>query len=272
MIHTESIKDYMDSINTISLITKEEEIVLAGQIKAGDKNAVLKLIKANLRLVVKIAHDFKGYGLPLTDLVAEGNTGLIKAVEKFDPEKGAKFSSYAAWWIKQSMRKALANQSKTIRIPVQSSGKINQIKSAKVTLKEKFKREPTDEEIAKFLGINTRTVKSLGGIAGSIVSLQSKVVDSEDTEIQNIIPDTKVKTSLEVLESKELITTIKKYMKYLREREKLVLELRFGLNSGKPQTLEQVSQAISRTRERVRQIQNQSVKKIKSIISKEGLI
>ncbi|MCM8525369.1 MAG: sigma-70 family RNA polymerase sigma factor [Lentisphaeraceae bacterium] len=141
---SDAIRNYMYNISDISLVSKEEEVELADQIKRGCEKAREKLIVSNLRLVVKIAHDFKGLGLPLSDLISEGNIGLMRAVEKFDPAKGAKFSSYAAWWIKQSMRRGLANQSRTIRIPVQSAGKINKIRNARLELKEKLMREPTE--------------------------------------------------------------------------------------------------------------------------------
>ena len=269
--HSDSIKHYMNDINAIDLVSKDEEVDLADRIKQGCQAARMKLIQANLRLVVKIAHDFKGLGLPLSDLIAEGNIGLMRAVEKFDPIKGAKFSSYAAWWIKQAMRRGLANQSRTIRIPVQSAGKINKIRNARILLKEKFNREATEEEIATHLDLNRRTVKSLNSVCGSTVSLQAKLQEGEEGEIQNLVADAKAKTSLEVMEEKEQLTYIKKFMDQLKDREKLVLELRFGLDSGRPQTLEKVSQAINRTRERVRQIQNQSLKKIRKIMINKGL-
>ena len=160
----DTMKVYMSEIGQISLVTKNEEADLAEAIHNGDiaahEEARATLIKANLRLVVKIAHDFKGLGLPLLDLISEGNIGLMRAVEKFDPAKGAKFSSYAAWWIKQSMRRALANQSRTIRIPVQSAGKINKIKTVRMKLTEMLGREPTDGEVAEHLDFSERTGRS----------------------------------------------------------------------------------------------------------------
>ena len=270
--HSDSIKNYMGTINNIGLVTKAQEIELAAGIKKGSKKDRSTLIQANLRLVVKIAHDFKGLGLPLCDLIAEGNIGLIRAVEKFDPSKGAKFSSYASWWIKQSMRRCLANQSRTIRIPVQSAAKINKIRNTRIVLKEKLQRDVTDEEIAQYLSINKRTVRSLNAVCGATVSLQAKLQEGEEGEIQNLVADTESKTSLEIIENGERLTHLKKFMNDLKDREKLVLELRFGLDSGRPQTLETVSQAINRTRERVRQIQNQSLKKIRNIMKKKGLI
>ena len=160
----DTMKVYMHDIGQISLVSKDQEVSLAAQIHGKDHDshdeARATLIEANLRLVVKIAHDFKGLGLPLLDLISEGNIGLMRAVEKFDPSKGAKFSSYAAWWIKQSMRRALANQARVIRIPVQSAGKINKIKSVKMKLAEQLGREPTDDEIAEHLGFSEPSARS----------------------------------------------------------------------------------------------------------------
>ena len=269
---SDAIRNYMYNISDISLVTKEEEVELADQIKRGCEKAREKLIVSNLRLVVKIAHDFKGLGLPLSDLISEGNIGLMRAVEKFDPAKGAKFSSYAAWWIKQSMRRGLANQSRTIRIPVQSAGKINKIRNARLELKEKLMREPTEAEIADYLDFSKRTVAGLSTVGGSTISLQAKLQDGEDGEIQDIVADKGSHTPSDIIGEAESISCMMKFMVLLTDREKLVLELRFGLLSGRPKTLEEVSQAIGRTRERVRQIQNQALKKLRDRMNEENLL
>ena len=269
---SDAIRNYMYNISDISLVSKEEEVELADQIKAGCEKAREKLIVSNLRLVVKIAHDFKGLGLPLSDLISEGNIGLMRAVEKFDPAKGAKFSSYAAWWIKQSMRRGLANQSRTIRIPVQSAGKINKIRNARLELKEKLMREPTEAEIADYLDFSKRTVAGLSTVGGSTISLQAKLQDGEDGEIQDIVADKGSHTPSDIIGEAESISCMMKFMVLLTDREKLVLELRFGLLSGRPKTLEEVSQAIGRTRERVRQIQNQALKKLRDRMNEENLL
>ena len=268
----DAIRSYMHNIGAISLVTKEEEVVLAAKIKKGCPAAREKLITANLRLVVKIAHDFKGLGLPLADLISEGNIGLMRAVEKFDPAKGAKFSSYAAWWIKQSMRRGLANQSRTIRIPVQSAGKISKIRNARLVLKEKLGREVTDKEVADYLDFSKRTVTGLSAVGGSTISLQTKLQDGEDSEIQDVVPDKSSHTPSDLISEVESIDWMMKYTVYLTDRERLVLELRFGILSSKPKTLEEVSQAIGRTRERVRQIQNQALKKLRDWMNKESLV
>jgi RNA polymerase primary sigma factor len=269
---SDAIRNYMFNISDISLVTKEEEVDLADRIKSGCEKAREKLIVSNLRLVVKIAHDFKGLGLPLSDLISEGNIGLMRAVEKFDPAKGAKFSSYAAWWIKQSMRRGLANQSRTIRIPVQSAGKINKIRNARLELKEKLMREPTEAEIADYLDFSKRTVAGLSTVGGSTISLQAKLQDGEDGEIQDIVADKGSHTPSDIIGEAESISCMMKFMVLLTDREKLVLELRFGLLSGRPKTLEEVSQAIGRTRERVRQIQNQALKKLRDRMNEENLL
>ncbi len=269
----DTMKVYMQDIGKISLVTKDEEIELAADIHGNDPNARERaraiLIKANLRLVVKIAHDFKGLGLPLLDLISEGNIGLMRAVEKFDPKKGAKFSSYAAWWIKQSMRRALANQSRTIRIPVQSAGKINKIKSMRLKLTEELGREPTDAEIAERLEFSRRTVSGLRLADLRTFSLHDPIQQGEDGEFQDIIPDSATQTPERILGDMESVDRLKGLIKELDEREKKILRMRFGLDGEKPRTLEEVSQEIGRTRERVRQIQNQALTRLKSMLFDE---
>ena len=270
----DTMKVYMQDIGQISLVTKEEEVELAAMIHGDDPvahdKARAKLIQANLRLVVKIAHDFKGLGLPLLDLISEGNIGLMRAVEKFDPAKGAKFSSYAAWWIKQSMRRALANQSRTIRIPVQSAGKINKIKSARIKLTEQLDREPTDAEIAEFLEFSERTVTGLKLADLRTFSLHDPIQQGEDGEFQDIIPDQGALTPDRLLGDTESISRLRHLLKDLDEREIMILNMRFGMDGSRPKTLEEVSQEIGRTRERVRQIQNQALSKLRALLADES--
>ena len=270
----DTMKTYMNEICQISLVTKEQEVFLAAAIHGEDNSAHDEarktLIKANLRLVVKIAHDFKGLGLPLLDLISEGNIGLMRAVEKFDPAKGAKFSSYAAWWIKQSMRRALANQSRIIRIPVQSAGKINKIKSIRTKLTEKLGREPTDAEIAKDLDYSERTVAGLRLADLRTFSLHDPIQQGEDGEFQDIIPDRGAQTPDRILSDVESVGRLVDLLSELDERERMILKMRFGLDGARPKTLEEVSQEIGRTRERVRQIQNQALTKLRELLADEA--
>lgn len=261
----ESIKSYMRSIASIPLVPVEEEKELAGLISEGSAEARETLIVGNLRLVVKIAHNFKSLGIPLSDLISEGNIGLMKAVEKFKPDKGAKFSSYAAWWIKQSMRRAIANQSRVIRIPVQSAAKINKIQKISLVLAEKLGRIPTEQEIADELGITIRSINTLKSTASAgIVSLNAMFQEGGDegtlndvlADMSQFSPD----QELDAAEVKKLLRDV--INNKLKEREKLIIMLRYGMNGEEPKTLEEVSDIVGRTRERVRQIQHQALRKI----------
>ncbi len=266
----DTIKVYMQDIGQIPLIDGPEEVRLAGEIAAGSEEARAKLIKSNLRLVVKIAHDFKGLGLPLLDLISEGNIGLMRAVEKFDPAKGAKFSSYAAWWIKQSMRRALANQSRTIRVPVQSAGKINKIKLAKAKLTEELGREPTDTEIAIYLDFSERTVAGLKVADLTSFSLNETIQEGEQGRFEDIIPDHGSTTPDKVISNNETVQRLLLLIEGLDPREKQILRMRFGLDGEVPRTLEEVSSQVGRTRERIRQIQNLAMAKLKMLMNETG--
>ncbi len=267
--HSDSIKVYMHDIGGLPLIDQEEEFDLAAAIAAGSEDARAKLILSNVRLVVKIAHDFKGLGLPILDLVSEGNIGLMRAVEKFDPNKGAKFSSYAAWWIKQAMRRALANQSRTVRVPVQSAGKINKIRQAREALREKLQREPADSEIAEVLHLTERTVSSLRRADLHGFSLNDPIQAGENGQFEDIIPDKTTLSPDKLFLRRENIAQILSILDTLDEREQAVLKMRFGLDGNKPRTLEEVSKKVGRTRERVRQIQNSALAKLKDILNRE---
>ncbi|MBR0459891.1 MAG: sigma-70 family RNA polymerase sigma factor [Victivallales bacterium] len=268
----DTMKLYMQNIGQFPLVSPQEEIELAARIKTGDEHAREKLIRSNLRLVVKIAHDFKGLGLPLLDLISEGNIGLMRAVEKFDPSKGAKLSSYAAWWIKQSMRRALANQARTIRIPVQSASKISKIQAAKAKLAEQLGRDPTNNEIASEVNLTERTVMGLVLGKATTISLHEPIQHGEDGEYRDIIPDEKSTAPDELVQDEETLTHMLTLTSKLEERERRILELRFGLNGERTKTLEEVSQTIGRTRERVRQIQNQALDKLKALLEEDGIL
>jgi len=260
---------YMQEISQFPLLTREEEIELARQAAEGRTEARNRLIRCNLRLVVKIAHDFKGLGLPLIDLISEGNVGLIRAAERFDPAKGAKFSSYAAWWIKQAMRRALANQSRTVRVPAQSSAKLNKIKQARVDLFRQLGRDPTDSEIARVLDLSERTVAGLRRYDVRSFSLQEPIQDGEDGELGDIIPDQATTTPDRILGQAETVQRMLVLLETLDEREREVLTMRFGLDGRPPRTLEEVSRKVGKTRERVRQIQNRALAKLKALLDEE---
>ncbi len=268
----DTMKLYMQSIGQYKLVNQKEEARLAKEIAKGNEEARNILIRSNLRLVVKIAHDFKGLGLPLLDLISEGNIGLMRAVEKFDPSKGAKLSSYAAWWIKQSMRRALANQARTIRIPVQSASKISKIQNAKIKLAQTLGREPTDKEIANEVNLTERTVTGLRQGKTSTISLFDPIQNGAEGEFKDIIPDEKTVAPNDIVRDDETLNVMMNLVKQLPERERVILKLRFGLEGEKPKTLEEVSRSIGRTRERVRQIQNQALETLRAAIEEQKSI
>jgi RNA polymerase primary sigma factor len=256
---------YMDDVNVVPLLTRKEEQELGRKAFKGDQEAIERLVVSNLRLVVKIAHDFKGFGVPISDLIAEGNIGLLKAAGKYDPDRGTKFSSYSAIWIKQAIRLALAKLSRTVRIPVSSLSKISKIHNANIKLKELLNREPTDEEIAKYLQVPLLTVKHLRGVKVHNVSLQEKLNnDDMSGELQDQLADPSTKYVSDAMEANDILGAMKKYFDHLKDREQLILNLRFGLMGQPPRTLEEVSKAVNLTRERVRQIQIAALGKLRT--------
>jgi RNA polymerase primary sigma factor len=263
------IKIYLREIGQIPLLTPQDEIRLAARIKRGDKAARAQMIKANLRLVVKIAHDYSNFGLPLLDLISEGNIGLMKAVERFDPKKGGKLSTYAAWWIKQSIKRALANQAKTIRLPVHLVDKISKMKRAGHKLSEQLGREPTDQELADVLGITRAKVAQLRTISVRPASLDAPIGDDDATEFSEIIGDEAALTPFELLRDKTLRQEVRDILEELDPREAEILTLRFGLDGSKPKTLEEVGRRFKVTRERVRQIQNIALTKLRHVMEKQ---
>jgi RNA polymerase primary sigma factor len=263
------IKIYLREIGQIALLTPKDEIRLAARIKKGDKQARAEMIKANLRLVVKIAHDYSNYGLPLLDLISEGNIGLMKAVERFDPKKGGKLSTYAAWWIKQSIKRALANQSKTIRLPVHLVDKISKMKRAGHKLSERLGREPTDQELADVLGIPRSKVAQLRTISIRPASLDAPIGEDDATEFSEIVGDDNALSPFELLRDKTLRQDVRDILEELEKREAEILTLRFGLDGSKPKTLEEVGRKFKVTRERVRQIQNIALNKLRRVMEKQ---
>jgi len=261
-------KLYLREIGQVKLLTPQEEIELAAKIKKGDKKAREQMIKANLRLVVKIAHDYEGFGLPLLDLINEGNIGLMKAVERFDPAKGGKLSTYGAWWIKQSIKRALANQSKTIRLPVHLVDKISKMRRTAMKLQEEFGREPTDEELGEELGMTATRVAQLRTAAIRPASLDAPIGDDDSNNFAEVVQDENAETPYEQLEDKTVTRMLQEMVKTLDQREATILTYRFGLDGGNEKTLEEVGQKFGVTRERVRQIQNIALAKLRKMIER----
>jgi len=263
------LKIYLREIGQIALLSPEEEIELAARIKKGDKEARAIMIRANLRLVVKIAHDYANLGLPLLDLISEGNIGLMKAVERFDPSKGGKLSTYAAWWIKQSIKRALANQSKTIRLPVHLVDKISKMRRVSLQMSEELGREPTDEELADEVGLSTSKVSQLKTVAIRPASLDAPISDDDNTAFGEIVGDDEAPTPFEALRDKNLRDEVSELLSILDEREKKIIFSRFGLDGGKPRTLEEVGKKFGVTRERIRQLQNIALSKLRRALQKK---
>lgn len=261
-------KLYLREIGKVPLLTPEEEIELAARIKKGDKKAREHMIKANLRLVVKIARDYEGIGLPLLDLISEGNIGLMKAVERFDPAKGGKLSTYGSWWIKQSIKRALANQSKTIRLPVHLVDKISRMRRVALKLQEELGREPTDEELADELGTTPGRVAQMRQASIRPASLDAPIGDDDSNNFSEIVPDENAGTPYKQLENKTVTRMLQEMVTTLDPREQTILRYRFGLDGGSEKTLEEVGVKFGVTRERVRQIQNIALKKLRRMIEK----
>jgi len=261
-------KIYLREIGQTPLLTIQEEIDLAAKIKKGNKEARAKMIKANLRLVVKIAHDYANLGLPLLDLVSEGNIGLMKAVERFDPAKGGKLSTYAAWWIKQSIKRALANQAKTIRLPVHLVDKIAKIKRVSMSMSEALGREPTDEELADEVGISASKLSQLRTVSIRPASLDAPMNDEDGTEFGEIVGDVDAVDPAENLSDKNLQEEVGDLLGVLDDRERKIIMSRFGLDGGDTRTLEEVGERFGVTRERIRQLQNIALAKLRRALRK----
>ena len=262
-LHGDTLQLYLREIGRVNLITPKEEIVLAKRIKKGDRRAREQMITANLRLVVKIARDYEGLGLPLLDLINEGNIGLMKGVERFNPQKGAKLSTYASWWIKQSIMRALANQSKTIRLPVHVIDKMAHIRKTEVKLREAFDREPTDREVAEHLGLNPRRIQQYRDAARAPVSLDAPMEAGEPQRISDVVADPHAAAPFERLVRENDTQMVQEVLATLTPRENAILAMRFGLDDGKPKTLEEIGDQLGVTRERIRQIQEEALKKLR---------
>jgi RNA polymerase primary sigma factor len=259
---------YLREIGRIPRLTPQEEIDLAVKIKEGDAESRERMILSNLRLVVTIAGDYANLGLPLLDLICEGNIGLTKAVERFDPAKGAKLSTYAMWWIKQSIKRALANQSKLIRLPVHLVDKIAKVRRLALQMSDELGREPTDDELGEEVGIAGDKVAGLKSLGVRPTSLDAAIGDDDSGEFGALVGDEDAQTPFELLRDKNLRSEMKGLIALLDSREKKILSQRFGLDGGKPKTLEDIGKDFGITRERIRQLQNSALAKLRQALSK----
>ncbi|MBC7707844.1 RNA polymerase sigma factor RpoD [Polaromonas sp.] len=260
----DSVRLYLREIGKIPLLSSEEELALANRVVAGEKDAKDQMAEANMRLVVSIAKRYVGRGLDLLDLIQEGNTGLLRAVEKFDPDKGFKFSTYATWWIRQAITRAIADQARTIRIPVHMVETINKLLRTQRRLTQELNREPSNEEIAKAMEIEVDKVEHIMKIKQDISSLDASIRDDEeDSVLADFIEDEDTVSPEESATGQLLKEQVKDMLGALTEREQKILKLRFGLEDGKSHTLEEVGQEFSVTRERIRQIEAKALAKLR---------
>jgi RNA polymerase primary sigma factor len=261
---TDPVRMYLKEIGRIDLLTREEEIRLAQRVETGDLDAKDKLTAANLRLVVSIAKKYIGRGLTFLDLIQEGNKGLIRAVEKYDWTKGFKFSTYATWWIRQAITRAIADQARTIRVPVHMVETINKLMRTSRKLMQDLGREPTPEEIGKVMELDPDKVREIFKIAQNTTSLESPVGDGEDDSVLgDFIADDKQTTPYDATSKHMLAENISEVLEALSDRESKVLRMRFGLEGGKPMTLEEVGKKFGVTRERIRQIEAKALRKLR---------
>lgn len=260
---SDPVRMYLKEIGRIPLLNFEQEISLAKRVEKGDKEAKQILVNSNLRLVVSIAKKYVGRGLTLLDLIQEGNQGLIRAVEKYDWRRGYKFSTYATWWIRQSITRAIADQARTIRIPVHMVENINRFLRASRKLMQELGREPTPEEVAKVLGIEPEKALEIIKISQEPASLESPVSDEEDSRLGDFIHDSAAPTLFDSASRELLKEQVDDVLATLSDRERRVLEERFGLKDGRPKTLEEVGKMFAVTRERIRQIEAKSLRKLR---------
>ncbi len=261
----DSLRLYLRSIGRVSLLTAEQEVMLARRIERGDMEAKQQMIEANLRLVVSIAKSYLGRGLTFLDLIQEGSMGLIRAVEKFDYRRGYKFSTYATWWIRQAVTRAIADKGRTIRIPVHMVEKLNKVMHVERALVQQLGREPTPAEIAAELGTNVREVRDVMRMAQQPISLEKPVGEEEESELGDFVEDHTAESPFEQAADCLRRENLRRALAALPEREREVIEMRFGLSGERPYTLEEVGRAFNVTRERIRQIENHTLKKLEAL-------
>lgn len=262
---SQSLEKYLQEIGKVDLLTPEEEVELAKQIKQGDQIALEKLTKANLRFVVSVAKQYQNQGLSLSDLINEGNLGLIKAAQRFDETRGFKFISYAVWWIRQSILQALAEQSRIVRLPLNKVGSLNKINRAFSELEQEFEREPSPEELATLLEIPTEEVETTLGVAARHVSMDAPFVEGEDNSLLDVLENDSTPATDSVLEYKDsLRREIERALGTLTDRQADVIKLYFGIGVEHPESLEDIGEKFGLTRERVRQIKDKAINKLRS--------
>jgi len=261
----DSLRLYLRSIGRVQLLTAEQEVSLARRIERGDMMAKQRMIEANLRLVVSIAKSYLGRGLTFLDLIQEGSMGLIRAVEKFDYRRGYKFSTYATWWIRQAVTRAIADKGRTIRIPVHMVEKLNKVVHVERQLVQQLGREPTSEEIAAELETNVREVRDVLRMAQQPVSLEKPIGEEEESELGDFVEDQTAESPFELASERLRRENLRRALAALPEREREVIEMRFGLTGERPYTLEEVGRAFNVTRERIRQIENHTLKKLEAL-------
>jgi len=268
-----AMKVYLHEIGQAPLLRPQQEIDLTTKIKNGDQRARALMISSNLRLVVTIAQDYANLGLPLLDVISEGNIGLMTAVDRFDPAKGAKLSTYAAWWIRQSIKRALSNQSKTIRLPVHLGDKISKMRRVALQMSEELGREPTDDELGEEIGIAGGKVSHLKTASIRPASLDAPISDDDLTEFGESVADEEARTPFELLRDKDLHNEVDGLLKELDDREKKIIAQRFGFGGGERKTLQEVGNKLRVSRERIRQLENIALSKLRRALSqKEGPI
>ncbi len=261
----DSLRLYLRSIGRVPLLTADQEVSLAKRIERGDMDAKTHMVEANLRLVVSIAKGYLGRGLTFLDLIQEGSLGLIRAVEKFDHRRGYKFSTYATWWIRQAVTRAIADKGRTIRIPVHMVEKLNKVVHVERQLVQSLGREPTPEEIAEEMESTPREVRDILRMSQQPISLEKPIGDEEESELGDFVEDKAAESPFELASENLRRDNVRKALAALPQREREVIEMRFGLTGGRPRTLEEVGRAFNVTRERIRQIENHTLKKLESL-------